>query len=555
MWYLLRHPSRQAKLARHTPPSYRPRLEALEDRCLLSAGAIDPTFGNGGVVTTSLSNSPYISDTAHAVLIQPNGKIVDAGTTISGSSTVMGLARYNANGTLDSTFGKGGIVASKVGAASWDAATLDPAITDASGNEAIVEVGGNTNLALFNPNGSLDTAFGNRGTVTLSYAADGVVVQPDGKIVVDGDNGSAFELTRFNANGTVDTTFGTNGTATLAIAGGVGSEVLVLQPDGKLVVGGEGTWPSTTFDIARFNSNGTPDTSFGNGGSISGSFGTEDVVHMRLAVYPSTGPDPTDYGKIVAACTITGNSANGGGNDNQVALARYNANGTLDNTFGTSGEVVTPFPNSGSMVWGTALQPDGKIVVAGQTDVSGGWDFSLLRYNSNGSLDTSWSNSQGSQIFPTGGLVLTPNGTGSSKAMSVAIQANGDIIAAGATNNYTDFITARYLVGPQIGSFTANPSPVTAGSSVTLTASSIADGVPSSTITQVALYLDSNNDGTLEPGSDTLLGYATQTSPGVWTLISSSAFGLTAGTYTLFAQAQDSAGYLGDPVALTLTVQ
>ena len=139
--------------------------------------------------------------------------------------------------------------------------------------------------------------------------------------------------------------------------------------------------------------------------------------------------------------------------------------------------------------------------------------------------------------------------------MSVAIQANGDIIAAGATNNYTDFITARYLVGPQIGSFTANPSPVTAGSSVTLTASSIADGVPSSTITQVALYLDSNNDGTLEPGNDTLLGYATQTSPGVWTLTNSSAFGLTKGTYTLFGQAQDSDGIFGDPIALTLTVQ
>jgi hypothetical protein len=108
---------------------------------------------------------------------------------------------------------------------------------------------------------------------------------------------------------------------------------------------------------------------------------------------------------------------------------------------------------------------------------------------------------------------------------------------------------------PQVGAFTANPNPASAGSSVTLSVSNISDGNPNVTITQVAIYLDSNNDGTLEPGTDTLLGDATQTSPGVWTLTNSSAFGLTAGTYKLFAQAEDSDGVFGDPIALTLTVQ
>jgi hypothetical protein len=110
------------------------------------------------------------------------------------------------------------------------------------------------------------------------------------------------------------------------------------------------------------------------------------------------------------------------------------------------------------------------------------------------------------------------------------------------------------MAGPQIGSFTANPNPVTAGSSVTLTDSNISDGDPHSTITQVAIYLDSNGDGKLEPDSDQLLGYASQTSPGMWTLTSTNAFGLTAGTYTLFAQAQDNYGLLGDADALSLTV-
>jgi uncharacterized delta-60 repeat protein len=337
--------------------------------------------------------------------------------------------------------------------------------------------------------------------------------------------------------------------AALTIPGGVVSGAVALQADGKFVVSGQGGSPASAV-VARFNSNGTPDTSFGGGGYVATSI-PNDPGNVLLAVYPTTGPDTADYGKIVEACTIHGNN---GVNGSQIALARLNPNGTLDSTFGTSGEVITGFPNSGSIAWATALQQDGKLVVAGQTAVSGAWDFSLLRYNSNGSLDTTFSNSYGSQIFPNGGLVVTPSGTPDSRAFAVAIQPDGRIVAAG-TINFSVFMTARYLVGPQIGSFTANPDPVTAGSSVTLTASNISDGDPNNTITQVAFYLDSNNDGQLEPGTDTLLGYATQTSPGVWTLTDSSAFGLTAGTYTLFAQAEDGYGILGDPANLTLTVQ
>jgi uncharacterized delta-60 repeat protein len=339
---------------------------------------------------------------------------------------------------------------------------------------------------------------------------------------------------------------------------GLTAESLQLQPDGDLVVGGEGNWPSTVFVVASFTANGKLDTSFGGGnGYVTNSFGTDDVGHMRLAVYPTTGTDTADYGKIVAVCSINGNS--GGINSGQIALARFNADGTLDSTFGQSGEVVTPFPHSGGTAWATALQGDGKIVVAGQTASNGNWNFSLLRYNTDGSLDTTFSNSYGSQIFPNGGLVVTPSGTPNSPAFAVAIQPDGRIVAAGrvqvaAGSGDYNFVSGRYLVGPQIGSFMANPNPVTAGSSVTLTASNISDGDPNSSITQVALYLDSNNDGKLDSG-DTLLSYATQTSPGVWTLTNSSAFGLTAGNYTLFAQAEDGFGVLGDPDALTLTVE
>jgi hypothetical protein len=141
----------------------------------------------------------------------------------------------------------------------------------------------------------------------------------------------------------------------------------------------------------------------------------------------------------------------------------------------------------------------------------------------------------------------------------MALQPNGDIVVAG-TGNGTSFSTtgtfavARYLASaPQVGSFTASPNAVTAGNSVTLTAANIGDGNPGVTITQVAFYLDSNGDGRLELGTDTLLGYATQTSPGVWTF-TWSATGWATGSYTLFAQARDSYGVFGDPVALSLQV-
>jgi uncharacterized delta-60 repeat protein len=331
---------------------------------------------------------------------------------------------------------------------------------------------------------------------------------------------------------------------------GLSAEALGLQADGKFVIGGEGSWPSTTFELARLTAGGALDTAFGGGnGYVTGSFGTEDVVHLRLALYPTTGPDTTDAGKLVAACTINGNP--GGINGNQIGLARYNADGSADSSFGQSGQVVTPFPNGGGMAWATALQADGKVVVAGQTLPAGGghWAFSLLRYNTNGSLDTT---------FGSGGIVATPNGTGDSKAWGVAIQPDGRIVAAGsvqaaAGSGDWNFMTARYLAGPEVGTFTSSAAAVTAGSGLTLTASNLSDGDPSTanpgqyaTVTQVAFYAVDQG------GNQTLLGPGTL-GGGAWTLNTS--VGLAPGSYTLFAQATDSDGNVGDSAFLPLTVQ
>jgi uncharacterized delta-60 repeat protein len=519
---------------------FRPQIDALEDRCLLSAGALDTTFGGTGVVTTSLGKSGASAD---AVLIQPwDGKIVVAGDSSGSRGAVMSLARYNADGSLDGAFGSGGKAVSGIGTNGYNAAALYPS-TDTTGNaKRIVEAGAGS-LARFNANGSTDTSFGRRGLVAVPWGIAGVVIQPaDGKIVVGGDNGSAFELARYNPNGTLDTSFGSGGTATLPV-GSVYSESLVLQADGKLVIGGEtdetaGVKPYNP-ELARFNANGTLDTTFNSAGAVPGTVTfafADQTIRLLLVIYPSTSTDTADYGKIAVAATIFGNP--GGINSNQVALARYNADGSADSTFGQSGQVVTPFPSGGSMVWAAALQADGKIVVAGKTyhyPGNGHWAFSLLRYNTDASLDTT---------FGARGLVTTPNATGDRWAKGVAIQADGRIVAAGTTNS--QFMVARYLAGPEIGTFTASASTVTAGSGLTLTASNITDGDPGATITQVAFYAIDGN------GHQYLLGTGTLTS-GVWTL--NYTVSLAPGSYALFAQAMDSDGTVGDSAFLPLTVQ
>jgi len=127
----------------------------------------------------------------------------------------------------------------------------------------------------------------------------------------------------------------------------------------------------------------------------------------------------------------------------------------------------------------------------------------------------------------------------------------GRIVMASGGNGYT---LARFLVtGPQIGSFTASPNPVAAGTDLTFTADNVVALNPHSNVAQVAFYLDSNGDGILQPGIDTLLGYATKTASGAWTLTVSTGT-LTAGTYTLFTQAEDDLLALGDPLAITLQV-
>src|SRR5262245_34666415 len=190
-------------------------------------------------------------------------------------------------------------------------------------------------------------------------------------------------------SGTLDASFGTGGKVTTDFAdAGDGVGAIAVQPDGKLVAAGAATINGQAdFALARYNRDGTLDTSFGRGGQVTTDFGGR---------YEGAGSVALQWdGKIVVA----GGSVIGF-YDN-FALARYGSDGTLDTTSGSDGKVVTNFGEVSAHADSVAVQPDGKIVVAGYANIDGGEDFALVRYNSNGSLDTS---------FGSGGKVVTDFG-------------------------------------------------------------------------------------------------------------------------------------------------
>ena len=282
---------------------------------------------------------------------------------------------------------------------------------------------------------ALDASFDTDGIVTTNIGANSefgrsVVMQTDGKILVAGytDNGSDsdFALARYNSDGSRDNSFGTGGIVTTNIGTDDGGYSVALQPDGKILVAGySSTVSATGFALTRYDTNGSLDTTFGTGGIVTTPIGTE-AGGYSVALQPN--------GKILVA---------GYGNPGGVysfALVRYDTNGSLDTTFDTDGNndgIVTTPIGTNARGYSVALQPaDGKILVAGYTGVPGTGGFALVRYDTNGSPDNS---------FGTGGVVTTTIGT-DDVGLSIALQPDGKILVAGYGNpggNY-EFALVRY---------------------------------------------------------------------------------------------------------------
>ena len=343
-----------------------------------TAGTLDSTFGTGGRVTTSFGGN---GDTGNSIVVQTDGKLVVGGSTTNlDDTTDFALARYNSNGTLDNTFGTSGKV--KTTFASFDfvgALALQPDGKIVAAGMTVINFMPNFAVARYNSNGTLDSTFGIGGRVITGFGGSAQVfaagVQADGKIVVAGYvniNGNFnFALARYNSNGTLDATFGTGGKKTTAFGtpSVAQANALRIQRDGKIVLAGLTVVNNiANFALARYNGNGTLDGTFGSGGKVITDFGADDRA-FSVALQGD--------GKIVAA-GMTGSN---------FALARYNTNGTLDGTFGSGGKVITDFGGPTDIALGVAVRLDGKIVAVGRTFVSGRTEFALARYNSNGTRD------------------------------------------------------------------------------------------------------------------------------------------------------------------------
>ncbi|WP_053076586.1 hypothetical protein [Caenimonas sp. SL110] len=314
---------------------------------LTPEGALDTTFDSDSIALTQIGTR---SDVPRTMLVQADGQIILAGSTQTDTSSLtrdFAFVRYNADGSLDTTFDTDGILTS-----------ASPGSSDA--------VTGMVELA--------DGGFMAVATRAVTGVSNSVV------------------LIKYNSNAAVDTTFGTDGMQTVAISAtssAFASNGLIAQDDGKFVVTGSedrglGDGSSTGF-VMRFNANGTPDASFGTDGKVVVQLGT--LIDQVLAVVQQ------DDGKLV----VSGLSFYSG-TSNHGFIARFNENGTLDTTFSTDGVAWSPFPSPADDAFqNLALQADGKIVVTGFRAHTGtpypeDYDRVLLRYNADGTLDTTFNN-------------------------------------------------------------------------------------------------------------------------------------------------------------------
>ena len=339
-------------------------------------GTLDATFGTNGITVTSFGTS----ESAKSVVIQADGKILVAGYSDVNTIRDFAVLRFNANGILDTSFGTNGITTTNLG--SYD--TGYSMALQADGKILVAGQTGPSNASNFAivryaANGTLDTSFGTEGITTTDLGgldlASSMVVLPNGKILVAGRSVVAdmdlFAIVRYNTNGTVDTGFGSTGITTTSFnAGGAVGNSMTLQADGKIIVAG-GVWLGLgdrwIIAMARYNTDGTLDTSFGTAGTTTTDLNA-DSIGSAVAVQLD--------GKIIVA----GNFGATGTWDYDFALYRYNANGSLDTTFDTDGLITTNLGGSDSASR-IVMQADGKIVVVGGTWLNNAYQFALARFN------------------------------------------------------------------------------------------------------------------------------------------------------------------------------
>ncbi len=383
-------------------------VESLERRALLSAGDLDPTFGIGGKLLVS-DGTPSAYHLIQTTAIQSDGKILlagSAGADISHLNTFF-LERLNTNGTPDSAFGSGGIVTTSFGPGFASGASL--------------------------------------------------VIQSDNSIVLGGTyepdstaNTAQFAVARYTSAGVPDGTFGIGGKVTTIIPGHEQLASISLAPGNKIVAVGGGefqdpahptdpAYSTGVYDIARYNANGTPDITLNQIGYVYRQLGGNTTVNSIFNASLAAAAVQSD-GKILV----------GGGFSNDLAVWRFNVDGSLDTSFGLAGRALDPLQFYSFDSFQTAsvskmvIQPNGQILVAGSGfDEGANRNFTVIgRFNSDGWIDTS---------FGDDGVVIPPDSIvygAHALVGGLNVQSDGKIVMTGAAPQYSTFggLMARRLL-------------------------------------------------------------------------------------------------------------
>ncbi|MGW5470706.1 calcium-binding protein [Streptomyces chartreusis] len=499
-------------------------------------GDLDATFGTGGRVTITAPSYAEGEDVA----VQPDGKIVSVGWLQDPEylDAEFVLTRHNPDGSVDTSFGggdgevvtdfeNGNDVAQRV------AVQPDGKIVVAGRHqETDDEFAGCCwfTVARYNSDGSVDTSFGGGdGWVSPGLAggaeeAVGVAVQPDGRIVAGAYAGGWFAVLRYLSDGSPDSTFGGgDGLTTTAFSdtggGGASAQDMVLQPNGKIVMAGSAGESFFDFAVARYNPDGSPDTTFSGDGKV-----TTDLGGYN-------------WGEAVTVQS-TGRIIVGGQSADRFALVRYNVDGSRDTAFGTGGVATTDFGGTAG-VNDLVVQPDDRIVAAGSGSPG---DFLLARFNADGTLDTG---------FGTGGRATTDFGAGD-RANALALQADGKAIAFG------NDINGRRLMARYLGGVGTPPPPPPAGVdlSVTKTGTGAVSIGDRATFTVTVVNNSTTTSATGVTLTDTVTGPAAtvvSATPGQGTC-TTSATGATCALGTLGAGARTTVTVVVEPRATgTLT--
>ncbi|WP_310993366.1 T9SS type A sorting domain-containing protein [Aequorivita marina] len=425
---------------------------------LAQPGTLDPTFGTDGIVTTAIDPNYNF---AEATIVQADGKIVVAGNAGTPADFRMAIARYNTDGSLDSSFGNGGNLHFNVGAVKSFIMDLaqQPDGKIVIGGRTWDNESGNFALVRLNEDGSFDDTFGTNGIAHIitseADVSEKISLLDDGKIIVAGYRDNNFAVAKFNADGSVDSTFGINGWYTFIFENAESFATdIAIQNDDKVVISGFAHNTDNRFQItaARLTADGNPDSSFGTNGKVIFNVGDWNDFGESIAIQ-------SDGKILIAGHKWIANAQQ----RHDFFVAKLNTNGSLDTSYGDNGVGTARLVDGANYTSEMVLQADEKPVLVGSTVLNGEYNSALVRFDTDGFPDFSFGDE--------GMTSIDVNGR-EDYGEAIALQADEKIIVAGysytASGSDSEFVVTRFLNDGMVGTedfqnleFNLYPNPAT----------------------------------------------------------------------------------------------